>query len=95
MTFEKKNLRVIVPLDPSQGERYTKPLREEDQNVLDHIYNITAKEEYYIDPPAEGIMDWQCDSFCMTDSDDGLENWQNRLYELHGHRCARIIKSLR
>ena len=31
----------------------------------------------------------------MTDSDDGLENWQNRLYELHGHLCARITKSLR
>ena len=31
----------------------------------------------------------------MTDSDDGLENWQNRLYELHGHRCARITKSIR
>ena len=31
----------------------------------------------------------------MTDLDDGLENWQNRLYELHGHRCARITKSIR
>ena len=31
----------------------------------------------------------------MTDSNDGLENWQNILYELHGHRCARITKSLR
>ena len=31
----------------------------------------------------------------MTDSDEGLENWQNRLYELHGHRCARITKCLR
>ena len=31
----------------------------------------------------------------MTDSDEGLENWKNRLYELHGHRCARITKSLR
>ena len=40
-------------------------------------------------------MDWQCDSSCMTDSDEGLENWQNRLYELHGHRCARITKSIR
>ena len=43
MTFEGKNLRVIVPLDHSQGERYIKPLRDEDQDVLDHIYNITAK----------------------------------------------------
>ena len=75
MTFEGKGLRVIVPLDPSQGERYTEPVRDEDQDVLDHIYNITAKEEDYVDPTAEGIMDWQCDISCMTDSDDGLENW--------------------
>ena len=75
MTFEGKGLRVIVPLDPSQGERYTEPLRDEDQDVLDHIYNITAKEEDYVDPTVEGIMDWQCNRSCMIDSDDGLENW--------------------
>ena len=45
MNFEGKCLRVIVPLDPSQGERYTKLVRDEDQDVLDHSYNITAKEE--------------------------------------------------
>ena len=95
MTFEGKGLRFIVPLDPYEGERYTEPVREEDRDVLDHIYNITAKEEDYVNPTTEGIMDWQCDSSCMTDSDDGLENWQNRLYELHGHQCARITKSLR
>ena len=95
MTFEGKKLRVIVPLDPSQGERYTEPVRDEDQDVLDHIYNITAKQEDYVDSTTEGIMDCQCDSSYMTDSDNGLENWQNRLYELHGHRCARITKSLR
>ena len=47
-----------MPLDPSQGERYTEPLRDEYQDVLDHIYNITAKEEDYVDPTIEGIMDW-------------------------------------
>ena len=31
----------------------------------------------------------------MTDSHEGLDNWQNRLYELHGHQCARITKSIR
>ena len=62
---------------------------------MEHIYNITAKEEDYVNPTAKGILDWQCDSSCMTDSDDGLENWQNRLHELNGHRCARITKSLR
>ena len=95
MTFEGKGLRVIVPLDPSQGERYTEPVIDEDQDVLDHIYNITAKEEDYVNPTTEGIMDWQCDNSCMTDSDEGLENWKNRLYELHGHRCARITKFIK
>ena len=96
MTFEGNGLRVIIPLDPSQGERYTEPLRDEgEQDTLDHIYNITAKDADYVEPDADGVMDWQCDSSCMSDSDDGLENWQNRLYELHGHRCARITKSLR
>ena len=37
MTFQGKGLRFIVPLDPSQGERYTDPVRDEDQDVLDHI----------------------------------------------------------
>ena len=58
MTFEGKYLRVIVPLDPSQGERYTETVKDEYHDVLDHIYNITAKEEDYFDPTAEGIMDW-------------------------------------
>ena len=58
MTFEGKELRVIVLLDPSQGERYTEPIRDEYQHVLDHIYNITMKEEDYVDITAEGIMDW-------------------------------------
>ena len=74
---------------------YTYPIKDEDQDVLDHIYNIVAKEEDYVNPTTEGIMDWQCDSSCMANLDIGLENWQNRLYELNGHRCARITKSLR
>ena len=51
-----------------------RPVRDEDQDFLDHIYNITAKEEDYVNPIAEGIMDWQCDNSYMTDSNEGLEN---------------------
>ena len=35
MTFEGKGLRVIIPLDPSQGKRYTETFKDEDQDVLD------------------------------------------------------------
>ena len=85
MTFEGKGLRVVIPLDPSQGKRYTETLKDEDQDVLDQIYNITAKEEDYEDPHVEG---WEFGSSCMTDSEDDLESWQNRLYELQEHRGA-------
>jgi hypothetical protein len=30
MTFEKDGLRVIAPLDPDEGQRYTEPIGEED-----------------------------------------------------------------
>ena len=72
MTFEGKDLRVILPLDPSQGERYTEPLWAADQDDLEHIYNITAKEEADEGPPAEG---WESGSSAMTDSEDDLEIW--------------------
>ncbi len=94
MNFEGKGLRVIVPLDLSQGERYTELVREEDQDAIYHIYNITAKEEDYVNPTAKGVINWKCDSSCITDSDEGLENWQSRLCELHGHLCVRITKCI-
>ncbi len=95
MTFEGKGLRVIVPLDPSQGERYTEPVGEEDQDAIDNIYNITTKEEDYINLDVEGVMNWKCDSSCIIDLDEGLENWKSILYELHGYYCARVTKSIR
>jgi hypothetical protein len=35
MTFEGDGLRVIAPIDPDEGHRYTKPIREED-----HAYEL-------------------------------------------------------
>ena len=40
MVFENEGTRVIVPLDPAEGEWYTKPMREED--YIDHIYKLIA-----------------------------------------------------
>ena len=37
MVFENEGTRVIVPLDLAGGEKYTKPVREEED--VDHIYN--------------------------------------------------------
>ena len=43
MIFEKRSLRVVVPLDPAEGARYTEPVRaNESDNDLDSIYKIIA-----------------------------------------------------
>jgi len=43
MIFEKKSLRVIVPLDPAKGAQYTEPVRDDDSDDdLDCIYKITT-----------------------------------------------------
>ena len=45
MIFEKKSLRVVVPLDPAEGARYTEPVRDDDSDDdIDCIYKITTQE---------------------------------------------------
>lgn len=37
-------MKVVAPLDPKDGERYVKPVRENfDMDDLDNIYNITTR----------------------------------------------------
>jgi hypothetical protein len=43
MTFEGDGLKVIALLDPDEGCRYKKPIREEDRAYeLENIYKLTA-----------------------------------------------------
>jgi hypothetical protein len=43
MTFEGDGLRVIAPLDPDEGHKYTKPIREQDCTYeIENIYKLTA-----------------------------------------------------
>lgn len=47
MSFRRKVLLVVVPLDPIEGPCYTKPVcdYEESDDDLDHIYKITVREQ--------------------------------------------------
>ena len=96
MTFEDKQIRVIALLDPFQGPRYIERIRsEEEVRNMESFYQMTGNQSDYINPIAEGNISWRCYSSCASDSKVGLENWQNRLYEVSAHRCAFITKSLR
>jgi hypothetical protein len=57
MTFEGYGLRVIAPLDPDEGTRYTEPIREEDHTYdLENIYKLTTRQQDYIIPTTDGNL---------------------------------------
>ena len=95
MTFEKDGLRVIAPLDLDEGHRYTKPIREEDYAyALENIYKITTRQHDYINPTADGNLSWGSDSACSSDSEEALENWKNKMYEVSTRRCATLTREV-
>lgn len=52
MTFEKKELRVIVPFDPTEG---TEPVRDyKEYDGIDKIYKMTTWDEDWINPIVDG-----------------------------------------
>ena len=83
MIFEKKSLCVIVPLDPAEGSRYTEPVRDyESDDDVDYIYKIIVRDQYWVNPTADGRIAWDREISCTSDSDEELKHWQTRLHEV-------------
>ena len=65
-----------MPLDPSMGPRYAKPIRsEEEARQIDDFYKMTATQDDYINPTVDGTLSLHYDSSCTSDLEEGLENW--------------------
>ena len=78
LSFEDDEMRVCVPLDPLEGQRYVEPVFNEGKaDHLDNIYNVTSIKEDYINPTEDGILTSKCMSSCTSDSGEALQNWQN------------------
>ena len=75
MTFKGHNIRVIAPLDPLMGPRYTKPIRvEEEAKEIDDFYKMTTSKDDYTNPTTDGTLSWHYASSCTSNSEAGLEN---------------------
>jgi len=94
--FEAGNFRVVAPLDPLDCKRYVEPMPD---NVLEddvnQLYRTTTQEEDYVNPIADGSLSWRSINSNMSDSDTGVENWQQRLHEVSTRRCARVTHAVR
>ena len=79
-------------MDPNEGRRYIEPMKDEVVKGWDHAYNIY---EDYIHPIVEGELRWRSANSVSSESDDALENWQNRMHEVSFRKCGLITQSLR
>ena len=77
MTFENQDIRVIVPMDPDEGRWYIELVKYEVVRGWDHAYNIY---EYHIHPTTNREIGCHNASSVTSDSEDVLENWQNRMH---------------
>lgn len=78
MSFERKSLCVVVPLDPAKGLRYNEPVCDyESDDDLEQIYKITTLDKDWVNLTADGHITSDCKSSYMTDSDEELEHWHN------------------
>ena len=95
MTFEKKSLRIVVPLDPAEGTQYTEPMHNNDSDDnLDYIYKIIAQGEDWVNLTVNGRISWACKRSCPSDLDEEIERWQNRLHEVTTLNYNMMIRSL-
>jgi hypothetical protein len=74
MTFESGEYRVIVPLDPSEGERFVEPTCLGPRGNQPVVQNNCVHDEDYVNPTADKILSWWSITSCAIDSDTGLEN---------------------
>jgi hypothetical protein len=61
---------------------------------LENIYKLTKIQHDYINPTIDENISWRSECACSSDSEEALENWQNRMYEVSIRRCARLTREV-
>lgn len=64
-----------------------------DEEDVDHIYKLTMQDEDWINPTADGVLCWEKDSECFSNSDGEIENWKNRLHDVSALQCLQVTKN--
>jgi hypothetical protein len=55
MVFGVGDLKVTMPLDPTEGRRYVEPTKWKE---LDNLYNMAANMDDYVNTTTDGALSW-------------------------------------
>lgn len=94
MIFEVEGMRVIQPLDPYEGPRFTELVDDRDElGMLDQLYRLmTRKREDYINPIIGGSVSWRSIQSLEFGSEVAWNAWQQGGYEIDTRHCAKICR---
>jgi hypothetical protein len=53
-----------------------------------------TRQHDYIYPTNDGNLSWKSANACSSDSEESLENWKNKMYEVSTRRCARLTREV-
>jgi hypothetical protein len=56
---------------------------------------MIAQMDDYVNPTIDGALSWRSIISCASDSEEGLEHWQQRMHKVSTRRCAHITRALR
>jgi hypothetical protein len=72
MTFEAEGIKVVQPLDPYVGPRYTEPTNNNmEGEYLDQLYTVTTRtRNNYINPTVDGSVRWRSIQSAVK-----IQNW--------------------
>jgi hypothetical protein len=92
MNFEAEGIKVVQPLDPYVGPKYTEPT---DNNMegedLDQLYTVTTgTRNDYINPTSDGSVSWRSIQSTDEDSELDFDSWQQGLHERFSRRCTTV-----
>jgi hypothetical protein len=77
MTFEVDGIKVVQPLDPYVGPRYTDPTYNNMEGEdLHHLYTITlGTRDDYINHTANGSVSWRSIQSLDKDLELAFDSW--------------------
>ena len=95
MTFEADGIKVVQPLDPYVGHRYTEPMENNMEGEdLDQLYTVTSRmREEYINPIVYGSISWRSMQSTDEDSELTFDSWQQGSYEIFSRRRATVSET--
>ena len=93
--FDKKSLRIVIPLDPTEGAHYAEPVHDQrSDDDLEYIYKTTTRDQDWLNPTAEGRISWEHTESCTADSYEEDKQWHNQLNGVTMLNCNLMSRSL-